>query len=312
MDHTSIQRPRARNYPRGPQPAPIMLRPRYEWREWPEVAIRVRGLHPQETTHSLFKAFRKEGKIIMVELFEGRDGRKDGTGLIRFCPPPDNQFWTPDDYELKVEDKQGILQYHYIVKVSLDEKRKGIAKVQSPIKKTVFYEPKMTLHPTLLQFGLMVGPNAVMPLHTLQGAERNVTFTVDLLHNRIVAHFKVEFEDPRIKGDLHFESTSEINKYHRINDYMFQVSFSQINSIGQFNIDKQSFELVLSLQSPPPFFRKRTDDEAGHADENLIWSEFDTWYRQTDIVYAPNRLHTTKITLHKEKPVIDIGNRCYS
>jgi RNA-dependent RNA polymerase len=272
MDHTSIQRPRARNYPRGPQPAPIMLRPRYEWREWLEVTIRVQGLHPQETTHNLFKAFRKEGKIIMVELCEGRDGRKDGTSLIKFCPPPDNQFWTPDYYELKVEDKQGILQYQYNVKVSLVEKRKGIAKVQSPIKKTVFYEPKMTLHPTLLQFGLKVGPNAVMPLHTLQGAERSVTFTVDLLHNRIVAHFKVEFEDPRIKGDLHFESTSEINRYHRINDYMFQVPFSQITSIGQFDIDKQSFELILSLESPPPFFRKRTDDEAGHADENLIWS----------------------------------------
>jgi RNA-dependent RNA polymerase len=313
MDHTSIQRPRSRNYPNGPQLAPIMLRPRYEWKEWPEVTIRVRGLHPQETTHNLFKNFKEEGHIVMVELFEGRDGRKDGTGLIRFCPPPLNQFWMTDGlYELTMEEKQTQLQYQYRVSVSLDEKRKGTSKVQSPIKKHIFYEPKLILHPTLLQFGLMVGPKAVMPLHTLQGAKRNVAFTVDLLHNRIVAHFDVEFQDLRRKGDLHLESTDEINRLNRVNKYMFQVSFSQITSIGQFNIDNNSFELVLSLESPPPFFRKRTDDEAGHADENLVWSEFDTWYRQTDVVYDPNRLHRTKITLHKEKPVIDIGNHSYS
>jgi len=290
-----------------------MLRPRYEWKEWPEVTIRVRGLHPQETTHNLFKNFKEEGHIVMVELFEGRDGRKDGTGLIRFCPPPLNQFWMPDGlYELTMEEKQTQLQYQYRVSVSLDEKRKGTSRVQSPIKKHIFYEPKLILHPTLLQFGLMVGPKAVMPLHTLQGAKRNVTFTVDLLHNRIVAHFDVEFQDPRRKGDLPLESTDEINRLNRVNKYMFQVSFSQVTSIGQFNIDNNSFELVLSLESPPPFFRKRTDDEAGHADENLVWSEFDTWYRQTDVVYDPNRLHRTKITLHKEKPVIDIGNHSYS
>jgi hypothetical protein len=38
-----------------------------------------------------------------------------------------------------------------------------------------------------------------------------------------------------------------------------------------------------------------------------IWSDFDTWYRQTDIVYDPYRLQTAKVTLHKERPVIDIG-----
>jgi RNA-dependent RNA polymerase len=139
-----------------------------------------------------------------------------------------------------------------------------------------------------------------------------VTFVVDLLHNRIAATFDVEFQDPRSHGDPHFESVARINEYNRINKHMFQISFSQITTISRFNTDEKSFALVLSLESPPPFFRKRTDDRAGHADENLVWSEFDTWYRQTDIVYDPYRLQRAKITLHKEKPVIDIGNYSYS
>jgi RNA-dependent RNA polymerase len=67
------------------------------------------------------------------------------------------------------------------------------------------------------------------------------------------------------------------------------------------------FALVISLDSPPQYCRKREDETAGHAKGNLIWSEFDTWYRQTDLVYDPYRLQTAKVTLHKERPVIDIG-----
>ena len=37
------------------------------------------------------------------------------------------------------------------------------------------------------------------------------------------------------------------------------------------------------------------------------WSEFDTWYRQTDIVYDPRRLENAVVSLKKELPVIDIG-----
>ena len=72
-------------------------------------------------------------------------------------------------------------------------------------------------------------------------------------------------------------------------------------------MDDGSMSLLITLDSPPQYYRKREDPAAGHAPDNSTWSEFDTWYRQTDIVYDPFSLATAKVALHKDVPVIDIG-----
>ena len=88
---------------------------------------------------------------------------------------------------------------------------------------------------------------------------------------------------------------------------MFQMPFDQLQKIQRVNLGDKGFVLVVSLESPPQFYRKREDEEACHSNEAVVWTEFDTWFRQTDIVYDPYLLQTAVVTLHKERPVIDIG-----
>jgi RNA-dependent RNA polymerase len=292
--------------PAVPLQAPLIIKPSFEWQKWDELVIRVRGLLPTETTFTVWKNFRSQGNISFIELYENRNGQRDGLAKIRFSPPPHEPFWTqsrpPGTYIMKPGNSA-----RYNVHVSLsNDRRQGLC-IQSPIRRQVFYDPKMKLFASTLHFGLMTDPTSMMALHSVHPLEDELTFVVDLLHNRIVANFEVQFRDPRLSGDTDYASTSREGSYNRINKYMFQIPFGQLEKIQRMDLNPQVFALVIRLDSPPQYYRKRQDDTAGHAEGNLLWSEFDTWYRQTDIVYDPYRLQTAKVTLHKERPVIDIG-----
>jgi len=292
------------------QQSPLpMIKQEYEWSKVPELVIRLRKLPPTTTTYDIYRNFKKYGTIAFIELFEGRSGTRDGSGKIRFSPPPKHPFWTqlgPGNlHELIAEDGHSK---HFCVVEFDDRNKKRLFKIQSPINKSVFYDEKMRLIPASLHFGLMLGPESLMTMESINGSPGDeLSFVVDLLRNRIIATFLVDFKDPRSKGDRQYVSRSKISEYDRKNKYMFQIPFAQLKTIYRVDLSDSKIALVISLDSPPSFFRKREDEKSCHSNENLLWSEFDTWYRQTDVVYDPYRLTNATVTLHKERPVIDIG-----
>jgi RNA-dependent RNA polymerase len=173
----------------------------------------------------------------------------------------------------------------------------------------------MKLFVSRLHFGFMVTPNSFMPMHTAKPFQRqdgseirsDVTFVVDVSRRRIETSFNVTFEDPRSKGYTDYSSTSAIGEFQRTNKFKFWIPFDQLEKIQRVKV-KEGFALVITLNSPAQFFRKREEIRLCHSDENFMWSEFDAWFRQTDIVYDPFRLERAVVALHKERPVIDIGN----
>src|SRR5579859_6437346 len=81
-DHSTVQRPDSRRLQRQPQGLQItqpyqqvyLRRSALPWHTWPEVTVRLGGLLPTETTYNLWRNFATEGNIVLIELFEGRDG----------------------------------------------------------------------------------------------------------------------------------------------------------------------------------------------------------------------------------------------
>ncbi|KAG9231703.1 putative RNA-dependent RNA polymerase 1 [Amylocarpus encephaloides] len=135
---------------------------------------------------------------------------------------------------------------------------------------------------------------------------------VEVLRKRITVEFLVTFKDPRHDPGSTFVSDSPVGKHDRDNRYMFQIPFDQLKLIQQVDSSSGGFKLLISsLDSPPPFYRRRHvefNDADYELSEALTWSEFeDSWYRQTDMVYDPFSLGTKPIALHKEQPFIDIG-----
>jgi len=134
-----------------------------------------------------------------------------------------------------------------------------------------------------------------------------LSLVVDLLRNRLIATFMVDFKDPRSQWDTNYLSKSQISEYDRKNKYMFQIPFTQLKKIYRVDLSNAMIALIISLDSPPAFYRRREDEKSCHSNGTLLWTDFDSWYRQTDIVYDPYQLATATVALHKEQPVIDIG-----
>lgn len=303
MDHSIIPRSAARRTTVSPS---VILKPSFEWQKWDELVVKVRGLLDTETTHSVWKNFRSQGTITFIELYENRGGRREIHAKVKFSPPPKEPFWsmsrpTPGKYTMRDNE------FWYVVDVSMSDDRRQGVQIQSPIRRHIFYDPKLKFSAETLHFGLMINPQAMMPMHSVTPIQQDLTFVVDLVRNRIVASFNVRFQDPRSNGAADYVSKSKLGEYNRVNRYMFQIPFGQLEKIQRMDLNPQVFALVITLDSPPQYYRKREDETAGHAEGSQIWSDFDTWYRQTDIVYDPYSLQTAKVTLHKDRPVIDIG-----
>lgn len=291
-----VQRPLSRRTTNGrPAVAPVFaVKPDYDWLKWDEFGVRLSGLHPSETTYNLWRIFRQYGEIAFIEIFEGSDGQREGKAKIKFSPPPKTPFWKSGRH---VIDQEDIPAQQYIVHIEPVMCQQRGNQIQSPVKKHIWYEPKMKLYASAIHFGLMIKPTSMMSQHLVNPIETNdVAFVVNLQKNRIEATFTVRFQSQDHPAD-----------YDRDNKYMFWVPFNQLTSIKRVEIHSKAYGLVVSLDSPPQYFRKRQDGRAGHTNDNLQWNEFDTWYRQTDVVYNPYMLQTAKVALHKEQPVIDVG-----
>ncbi|KAH8667413.1 RNA dependent RNA polymerase-domain-containing protein [Tricladium varicosporioides] len=320
LDHSAIQRPSGKRFNdnrmmRHHQPQPfqvVQLRQKYEGQNYPSILVRLFGLRPSETTHNIWTNFDRHGNITFIEIEDGKDSKRSGKAKIRFSPPPPTPFWLLGNprgiYVMK--DADGITLYNIQVHVNPQD-LKHPPQVQSPIKPHISYDQKLPLYASKLHFGLIVEPKSLMPLQTIMPDENNpkdLSLTIDLARKRLTAEFTVTFRDPRTQGDMDFVSELEIGQYDRKNKYMFQIPFGQLNTIYRLNnSDRDSFAIMISLESPPQFYRKLLNPAVSHSAGNSVWSEFDLWYRQTDIVYNPRMLHKIPIALRKDRPVIDIG-----
>ncbi|KAM3064956.1 hypothetical protein ACMFMG_011216 [Clarireedia jacksonii] len=281
---------------------PIQIKPRADWQDQVELSLTISNLDPSTTTYDLYRNFQEYGTVVFIEIFEDRDGKR-GRGKVRFSPPP-SPFWTDTSFPITAEDGSTTCK----VFLSVDNKRIRDGKFQSPIRRGVFYDEKMKLSASSLQFGVMVSPDTYMPMHSLRAKRmEDLTLTVNLLKSKLEAHFMVPFTDPRMQGDNEYQSSTKIGQHNRENKYMFAIPLGQVKAIEQVKDESDDLILLISLDSPPQFFRKRDDPKATHQAGALLWNEYDTWFRQTDIVYDPYRLESVPISLPKEKPVIDIG-----
>jgi RNA-dependent RNA polymerase len=317
VDHSRIQRPLSkRGYQpaRGtnflPRPTPVILKQTYPWSKWPELTIKLRGLQDTTTTYDIWRSFQERGNIKLIELYEDRGGKRDTTGKIIFSPVPRQPFWTQlGSYGLYMikPDRFGN-GYNCRIDPEVNRKYEDFL-IRSPIRPHISYYPTMKMIPTALHFGLMVDPQSMMHMQTIKAIPGDeFSFVVDLRRHRIVVTFMVEFVDPRSRGDISYVSDSEISKFDRKNKYMFEIPFAQLKTIRRFDLSEHMSSLIISLESPPAFYRRREALADCHSKENLLWTEFDAWYRQTDIFYDPYILQTATVTtLHKDKPVIDIG-----
>jgi RNA-dependent RNA polymerase len=279
------------------------LKRREAWQSWPELTIKVWNLPSSITTWQLWKKFEREGTVVSIEIYESRQGVREGSAKIRFSPVPYRDFWSTEPVVMRTPDGQGSFQ----VKIAAEPKKRSGFQVPSPIRKTVWYPEKMSLIPSAIEFGLMFEESVMMRMRHVPSLSRNdLKFDVDLIRNRICIKFQLEVVAFPVKQQPITPKGAPKEILSQAERYMFQIPFGQLQRIYRVKVSETQWALVVSLDSPPQFYRRRPI-ESSHSDDLLVWGEFDAYYRQTDIVYDRNRLKTAAITLHKELAEIDIG-----
>lgn len=71
------------------------------WRTWPELTLKIHRLPSAATLADLHKSFSRHGNITMLEIGENKDGYRNGFAKVRFEPPPETNFWSSINYNIK-------------------------------------------------------------------------------------------------------------------------------------------------------------------------------------------------------------------
>lgn len=134
--------------------------------------------------------------------------------------------------------------------------------------------------------------------------QAEIQFRQNMHHREVVIEFQINISDPRTA--LREAHISQLGKYNRTETLRFCIPFSQVQVIHQVQDHQNEIGLVISMETPPKFFRK-LDEANTHEEKSRYWNQNDAWYRQTQIVYAPSNLKSSALTLKKTQAIIDIG-----
>ena len=159
-----------------------------------------------------------------------------------------------------------------------------------------------------LNFGMMLNPSTMMNMCTvLPSLGNDIQFRLSLLHREIAVEFLLDIRDQRTRRDNGKGLLAE--KKDRQEMIRFRIPLSQLGVIYQVRAQHDQIVLLISLETPPKFFKK-LDPAQTHVDDGRYWTEHDAWYRQTDIMYAHSHLKKSPLSLKKSRPVIDLGKYC--
>lgn len=156
-----------------------------------------------------------------------------------------------------------------------------------------------------MDFGFMYDSTTMMGMYGVRSApQTEIRFRQNMRYQELTVEFHIKIQDPRPvenskKSSLH-------GKYNRNETLRFTIPFSQLQVIHRIQDDHDKIVLLISLETPPRYFRKWNEANT-HEEGANYWNQSDAWYRQTDIVYNPNILKSLPLTLKKTVPIIDIG-----
>ncbi|KAH0562963.1 hypothetical protein GP486_002476 [Trichoglossum hirsutum] len=295
------------SHSRKRQNLPIPV-PQGDWREWVEVSVKIWGIPLAMSTLDLWRIFNGYGRLDMIEIFENRRGLRDGSARIRYRPPPRYDFWLEVPFILKGPDGETTT-----LGLSLEERKRSFIS-KSPVNHLVKFPEHIVLSPASVEFGFMFDVSTMMGMFCATARrDADISFELNLLRRVIDIQFQVEFTSSKVSGISTIPPTDQsaeeppVDSRNRTERYRFRIPFAQLQLVHEVQIDEKARALVISLDTPPNFYRKAHQIELSHEEGSRYWVEWDCWFRQTDIVYDHRSLAKAPIALKKAMPMIDIG-----
>ncbi|KAL4783051.1 RNA dependent RNA polymerase-domain-containing protein [Aspergillus varians] len=275
-------------YRPGPAPQPsrqLLIAP---WRSWESVAVNLINVPKEVSTVNLWKAFKEEGNIHSIDIFEDSHGSRTARAKIRFRPPPVNDFWRKSIRHITLDDGKSISIY-----ISLDNKAPEW-EVPSPVRQGVNFPAEVKIPISSMDIGVLLDETTMMPMRTVGlSTNRNTSLVLNLRRKDLFVYF--ELPTPSTVRQL----TPQ--------EYRLRVPFSQLDRFFQTQNPSTGGISHFTFLSSPPVYHRRIQNIEYTFIEETSWRKSDTWFRQAQIVYNQQELVTLPVSLRRQNPIIDIG-----
>jgi RNA-dependent RNA polymerase len=156
---------------------------------------------------------------------------------------------------------------------------------------------KQDMTASLISFGFMHTETVMMVMSTIAPVPgTKIEFTLSLIRKQLNIKF------PLLSSQKGNQTQSGVDQYR------IQIPLSKLNEVYTSQHDLSKKALVIPLLIPPEFYRRTEAIEATHDVTSQNWSDWQTWFRQTDIAFDQGKLETAPVGFRKDDARIDIGN----
>jgi RNA-dependent RNA polymerase len=139
----------------------------------------------------------------------------------------------------------------------------------------------------------MVQADEMMLMFT--SGQQGVEFALDLRRRTFNLNF-----------NIHVNARGETRDFGL---YRLQIKFDKLSNVF-FEDDADCEMLTIPVELPPELYRKATDIQDTHQAGSKLWTEWDAWIRQTDVVVDENLLREKPTGIKRDQAIVDIGKWC--
>ena len=152
---------------------------------------------------------------------------------------------------------------------------------------------------TQVVFGVMKTPTSMLELYTATPiGPAPIELAMNLQRKCIDLHFAVPTDSP---------SPTSVQNSRNWRYFKMRLSFAQLGKAIKMKSTTGQTALVVSTDMPPLIFRKTDDVEGTHEAGTTLWTEWQTWYRQTGIDRISEAARKAPTQLQKDDTIIDVG-----
>ena len=162
------------------------------WSARDKIKVRICDLPKDVTTLEVADICSQEGKVVSIDLACNPDGSAKGVAFVIFSPPPRQDFW-----------RSGLWDPFLVSRNQKPSLRVGIIQLAEPpfykgLHSGKEYPECLTLTAASLEFGVLYGPEAMMPMYSTRSLPHIPITVRQILRSRqIEVCFPIQFRADR-------------------------------------------------------------------------------------------------------------------
>ncbi|KAJ4374237.1 hypothetical protein N0V83_002978 [Neocucurbitaria cava] len=261
---------------------PVMKDGDLHWAHRQEMKIKLSGLPKCCWTKDVYSSLSPYGTVVRIDLLPGS---LDNSAYVTFQPPPPNAL-------LNQRIRFGADP------VKIDQVNSHVNTIASPVTPTKRYHEYNILSANSLDFGVRTADTTMIAMRTLESHGR-IQLTLNLKRKELDIQFPLQVGNQTRKC-------------------RFRLPISLLSNIYKGSDPNSSqFTLIIPCNSPPQFFTQKNEGEklvdgrnhTSFSDNERIWNDWDTWYRETSVVdnVVRRKLEISPVMNHSDEAIIDIG-----